>query len=256
MYPHSTKKQKNTMRVLSSSLLILGAALPLCFAGIAVTVTPVTANPNPFKVVVSKEEFSKAVKACYPENKDKYTPEMLDTRYKAFMAGLAKSKIESKKEAAMFLAQILYTSLGLVHKKEILCQTDIEKCREAYPAKGPGKDTKKDYYARGYIQLAHDYNYDKASKALFNDDRLVKDPEQVGEDEDIAWAVSFWYWDSEVRNKEGVKEGKYGATTNAINGPIECEKKSNPKAVEKRNSNYTEVLKAFGIEDAPDTTGC
>lgn len=285
--------------------LILGSALPLCFAGIVISIqpaaaasaaAPVTPNPNPNpapaaapvtpnpapaaaatnttasanststdagagaagtgKVAISQDEFSKAVTSCYPENKDKYTPDALAAKYKAFIAGLNNSKIETKKEAAMFLAQILHESGGLIYTKEIVCQTNLAKCKADYPPKGPGASTGKDYYGRGYIQLTWDTNYDAASKVLYKDDRLVKDPDQVGDKEEVAWAVSFWFWDTNVHNAPGIKDGKFGAATNAINGPLECAQKSNPKAVEKRNANYAKCLTAFGISDAPDTSGC
>ena len=208
------------------------------------------------KIQITKEEFSKAVEDCYPENKPKYTPDVMDAKYKAFMSGLAKSTIDSKKEAAMFLAQILHESGGLIYTKEIVCQTNLAKCKTDYPPKGPGKSTNKDYYGRGYIQLTWDDNYLKASMALFNDDRLVKDPDQVADKEEVAWGVSFYYWDDRVHKAPGVKEGKFGAATNAINGPLECVAKSNPNAVVKRNTNYGKCLKAFGLNDAPDTSGC
>lgn len=48
------------------------------------------------------------------------------------------------------------------------------------------------YRGRGYIQLTGKSNYSAASKALFGDDRLVKNPDLVN-DPDIAAATTAWY---------------------------------------------------------------
>jgi predicted chitinase len=199
-------------------------------------------------VNVSADEFKKAVTACYSSAQD------IDKKYQGFRKGLAKSKISSKKEAAMFLAQILHESGGLQYTAEIKCKDTG--CPGDYPIKaGVGKPGKT-YFGRGYIQLTWDYNYQKASMALFGDSRLVDTPEEVASKDHYAWAVSFWFWDANVHNAPGVQQGKFGAATNAINGPLECVQKSNPSAVQKRNDNYGNCLKAFGISDAPDTSGC
>ena len=197
-------------------------------------------------VDVSKDEFVKAVTDCYP-GKD------ADKKYDAFSKGLKNSKISSKKEAAMFLAQILHESGGLIYTAELACKDTG--CPGQYASTGIGK-TGKTYYGRGYIQLTWDYNYDKASKALFGDSRLVDDPDQVATNDEYSWGVSFWFWDTNVHSAPGVQQGQFGAATNAINGALECKAKSNPTAVAKRNDNYTKCLKAFGITDAPDTSGC
>jgi predicted chitinase len=200
------------------------------------------------KVNISKDEFTKAVTDCYPAATG------VDKKYDAFMKGLNKSKISSKKEAAMFLAQILHESGGLIYTAEIKCKDTG--CPGDYPLKaGVGKPGKT-YFGRGYIQLTWDYNYDKASKALYSDSRLLDNPEQVATNDEYSWAVSFWFWDANVHDAPGVQQGKFGAATNAINGPLECVQKSNPTAVQKRNDNYAKCLKDFGINDTPDTSGC
>lgn len=196
---------------------------------------------------VSKDEFKNAVTACYSGAAN------VDTKYDGFSKGLSKSKISSKREAAMFLAQILHESGGLQYTAEIKCKTSG--CPGDYPLTGIGKPGKT-YYGRGYIQLTWDYNYSKASKALYSDSRLVDNPDQVASNDECAWGVSFWFWDTNVHTAPGVQQGKFGAATNAINGPLECKQKSNPTAVQKRNANYAKCLKAFGINETPDTSGC
>lgn len=57
-----------------------------------------------------------------------------------------------------------------------------------------------------------------ASKAIFGDNRLVMDPDSVAKRDDIAWQTAFWYWGTRVHNQPGVQQGRFGATTKAING--------------------------------------
>src|SRR2546428_339135 len=68
----------------------------------------------------------------------------------------------------------------------------------------------KQYYGRGYIQLTHAYNYAAASKALYGDDRLVKNPDLV-KNEEVAWRVSFWYWKNRVHPY--VQDGHFDKAT-------------------------------------------
>ena len=196
---------------------------------------------------VSKEEFKSAISACAAAAQD------IDKKYDGFSKGLKKSKISSKREAAMFLAQILHESGGLKYTAEIKCKDTG--CPGDYPLTGIGKPGKH-YFGRGYIQLTWDYNYQKASKALFGDNRLVDNPDQVATNDEYAWGTSFWFWDTNVHSAAGVQQGQFGAATNAINGPLECKQKSNPGAVQKRNDNYGKCLKAFGINETPNTSGC
>jgi predicted chitinase len=104
------------------------------------------------------------------------------------------------------------------------------------------------------MQLTWKANYEAASKDLYGDDRLVQKPQVVAEDEAIAWATAFYYWKTRVHTAPGVKEGKFGATTKAINGALECGA-PNDKA-KKRFANYSKILTTWGISDKPDETGC
>lgn len=198
-------------------------------------------------ISISQAEFDASVTSCgYPKTSD--------DKYNAFSDGLAKSTIKTKREAAMLLAQILHESKGLSKTAEELCQTNLAACNSAYPSlKGglPGKS----YYGRGYIQLTWDYNYIEASKDLYGNDDLLKNPESVATDEKKAWGVTFWYWGKKVSIVPDVQNGKFGAATRAINGALECTGGSHP-AVAKRNENYAKCLKAFGINETPDFSGC
>lgn len=50
------------------------------------------------------------------------------------------------------------------------------------------------YRGRGLIQLTFKENYLRASKAIFNDDRLVKNPDQVATDRNMAIETACYYF--------------------------------------------------------------
>ncbi|XP_055350780.1 uncharacterized protein LOC129597321 [Paramacrobiotus metropolitanus] len=158
--------------------------------------------------LVSKDEFRQAVTS-------NGFPQPTDAQYESFAKGAPNGKITSRRELAMFLANILHESGGLRYKKQISPQPEYEK-----------------YYGRGYMQLTWEDNYRKASQALYHDDRLVENPDQVADDEDIAWATAYCYWGAAVHNYPWVGEGKFGASIKAINGKEECPARclSNPDA--------------------------
>ncbi|RWS12428.1 hypothetical protein B4U79_06478, partial [Dinothrombium tinctorium] len=115
----------------------------------------------------------------------------------------------------------------------------------------PGKN----YYGRGYIQLTHSYNYRAASQDLYGDDRLIRNPDLVADDERVAWATAFWYWRTRVRNQPNVLRFWFGATTNAINGGLEC-RGPNQHIARKRFEMYKRVLRACNIHATPIERGC
>jgi len=100
------------------------------------------------------------------------------------------------------------------------------------------------------------YNYKAASLALYNDLRLWTNPELVAQDDEIAWAVSFWFWKENVHSRPGVLDGKFGATTNAINGYLECNGGQYQYKAPNRFYIYKEILKAFNINEQPIEEGC
>jgi len=156
--------------------------------------------------------------------------------------------ISDTQEAAMSLAQFLHESHGLVAKKEYACAET--QCPNSY------RDSRCDrpgqfYYGRGYIQLSWCYNYGPASQAIFGDDRLLDNPEQVATSDRIAWQTSFWFWGERVHGAKGVAKGQFGATTRKING-IEC----GGSIAQERFRIYGIVREAFGLEGAGDPSGC
>ncbi|KAI8324476.1 lysozyme-like protein, partial [Martensiomyces pterosporus] len=161
--------------------------------------------------------------------------------------------IASAREAAMFLANILWESDGLRAKEEYQCKNNPSACVGQYttPQDVPGQT----YWGRGYIQLTWHYNYLAASMALYGDDRLATNAAQVATNEDIAWAVSFWYWKAEVRTDPGVMAGQFGSAVNRINGALECSG-PNQDLARKRYQIYKAVLAVFSPGETPIETGC
>ncbi|CAL8128783.1 unnamed protein product [Orchesella dallaii] len=161
-------------------------------------------------------------------------------------------KIANLQEAAMALAQMIHESEGLQAKRELRCvQTQ---CFNEY------RDARCDrpgtyYFGRGYIQLTWCFNYGPASQDLLGDDRLLNNPDLVAKDEKLAWQTAFWFWNNRVRNRDGVQQGKFGASTNAINGGKECSAPGNVQA-QARFRIYGNVRRAFGLQGAGDSSGC
>lgn len=61
------------------------------------------------------------------------------------------NSMQTKREVAMFLAQIIHESIGLRFKKEVLCEKNG--CANSYPVTPGIGNPNKFYYGRGYIQL-------------------------------------------------------------------------------------------------------
>lgn len=203
-------------------------------------------------LTITKDQFVEAWKKGKQYLPDPNVTEPTDAQFKAFIEHAGPDGgITSNRELAMFMSQIMWESGGLVYKSEIACKTN--NCAGSYQDTTglPGKF----YYGRGYIQLTWGANYKGASTDLFNDDRLLQDPDQVAKDEGVAWGVSFWFWKKNV--KPVLKDSpNFGLTTKAINGALECSSATpNEKAV-KRYKIYTEILKVFEPSETPVEGGC
>ena len=90
---------------------------------------------------------------------------------------------------------------------------------------------------------------------MFGDTRLWTNPDQVETDDKQAWATAFWFWKANVRTNTQVQAGYFGASTNLINGALECRGFNTDKA-KSRYQKYLNVLKAFNINQAPIENGC
>ena len=92
--------------------------------------------------------------------------------------------------------------------------------------------------------------------ALYGDSRLWQNPDLVAQDDDISWAVSFWFWKTRVHPKPGISDGYFGVSTNAINGGLECNGAAYQYKAVLRFNVYSNVLKSFNINETPIATGC
>ena len=152
----------------------------------------------------------------------------------------------------MFLAQIIWESGGLVYVSEIRCMSSG--CPGEYETMYDYPGAR--YYGRAYIQLSWYYNYRDASLSLYNDLRLFTNPDQVAKNDEISWAVTFWYWKQRVHSQPGVSLGYFGITTKAINGGLECNGGPYVDRARKRFEIYKNILVAFNIRETPIELGC
>ena len=203
--------------------------------------------------------INKYVNITWDEFKDAFTRNRFlvpkRSHYEDFIEGIELyGNVTCKREAAMFLAQLLHESGGLRYKAEIRCNVNPKNCIADY--RTPELDVKgKQYYGRGYIQLTWAENYLAASKSIYGDDRLLKNPEIVSSDEKLSWDVSFWYWKAKVKVHQGIDRGEFGTSTMLINGDIEC--KSNPNiAAISRFCIYRNIMRSFGLDEKPNPLGC
>ncbi|CAG7719334.1 unnamed protein product [Allacma fusca] len=173
-------------------------------------------------------------------------------QYNAFNSNLHKASITTKQEAAMALTHYLHESDGLRAKREYRCAQNG--CPGEYQTPGCDRNGQR-YYGRGYIQLTWCYNYRQASIELYGNDWMVDDADAVARDEYIAWDTAFWFWRVNVHSRSGVQEGRFGATTRAINGGLECDG-AYQHIARQRFQNYGVVRSAFGLSGAGDERGC
>lgn len=148
------------------------------------------------------------------------------------------SDVDSKREIAAFFAHTTHETEHFcyteeIDKSNIYCNPNIPE----YPC-AAGKS----YHGRGPIQLTWNDNYGKAGKALNLD--LLNNPETVATDPVVSFKTALWYWMVAVRPV--VNQG-FGATINAINGPVECGGKE-PEKVQRRIGFYTDYCSKLGVD--------
>lgn len=125
-------------------------------------------------------------------------------------------QINTRRRQAAFLAQIGHESGSLVYVKELGGDNYFAKYdgRADLGNTQPGDGAK--FAGRGLIQITGRANYAKASKALFGDDRLLKNPELL---EHPEWAAksATWYWTTRNLNALADQD-RFTDITKAING--------------------------------------
>lgn len=161
------------------------------------------------------------------------------------------SETQRRQEMAAFLGQISHESDRLRAQREYRRANWDKYCRsDERLACAPGQQ----YYGRGPIQLSWNYQYKAAGDFLGID--LWSDPDRVARDSTVAWRTALWYWmtqpgESTQSSHAAVRSGAgFGATTRAINGPLECDKPQDPDARRKnaaRADYYKRASELFGV---------
>lgn len=161
------------------------------------------------------------------------------------------SDTERRQEMAAFLGQIAHESDQLRAQREYKRENWDKYCRDDARlscAKG------QQYYGRGPIQLSWNYQYKAAGDFMGID--LWSDPDRVARDSTVAWRTALWYWmtqpgESSQTSHAAIRSGAgFGATTRAINGPLECDKPDSPDARRKngrRADFYKHASDLFGV---------
>jgi len=169
--------------------------------------------------------------------------------YQGYIQSLPQAQITTKEEAAKFLAHEVWETLGFQFTREQYCMGHMAACATAYPnTKGkPGKV----YYGRGMLQLTWDYNYAAASEALYQDDRLIQNPELVADDPVIACATAAWFWSANVHNVAAT----FGGTLKAINGALECAGGPNEQNGALRFNHYKSVVACLDLPQPSESDG-
>lgn len=134
----------------------------------------------------------------------------------ALTQAMADGKINTRLRQAAFLSQIGHESGSLVYVKELGGPQYFAKYdgRKDLGNTQPGDGAR--FAGRGLIQVTGRANYGKASQALFDDDRLLKNPELLEQPE---WAAksAVWFWSTRNLN-ELADADRFTDLTKKING--------------------------------------
>jgi putative chitinase len=104
-------------------------------------------------------------------------------------------------ELAQFMAQTRHESWDFSKMKEVGNKQRFAKYEQPRLAKQLGNKVKGDgerFKGRGFIQLTGRDNYTRASKQIFGDDRLVKNPDLASR-LDVGAQIALWFWKNQVR---------------------------------------------------------
>lgn len=138
-------------------------------------------------------------------------------------AALVRYEINNPKRAAAFLAQIAHESGELRYVRELGSAQYLSKYDTGTLAARLGNTLEADgdgqrYRGRGLIQITGRRNYLACSRALFGDDRLLRQPELL---EQPQWAAesAAWFWQSNGLNELADKD-QFTSITRRINGGL------------------------------------
>lgn len=136
----------------------------------------------------------------------------------ALTAAMAGGQINTRLRIAAFLAQIGHESGSLVYSKELGGPSYFAKYDGRKDLGNTQQGDGARFCGRGLIQITGRANYQKASQALFGDDRLLKTPELL---EPPEWAAksAVWFWSSRSLNNLA-DGGQFTDLTKKINGGL------------------------------------
>jgi len=141
----------------------------------------------------------------------------LAERYSVHLTNaMSSAKITGVMREAAFLAQLAHESGELQYCREIWGPTGWQVRYEGHAGLGnviPGDG--KRFLGRGLIQLTGRFNYQKCSRALFKDLRLLDNPEILEEPEYAALSAT-WYWNERKINAPA-DIGDFQGVTKRIN---------------------------------------
>lgn len=199
-------------------------------ANVAITISPVIVNPYTFEFTL--EKFKKIIKNPNAADWFPYIYEQLPI-----------FKINTPERVAGFLAQTAHESMDYLVLSENLNYSALG-LRKTFPKYFPTIASAKSYAhkpksianrvyggrgnnntstdgwtfrGRGLIQLSLRYNYYECTYKLFNDDRLIVNPDLILNNKTVCVKVACWYWDRHNINKYCDKKDIVGMTK-AING--------------------------------------
>lgn len=119
--------------------------------------------------------------------------ENLNYKAKGYYAICAnRLKLSAVEDCSVYLQTEKQTATGL-YEKALNSQTLHDVARNLGNTQ-PGDGYK--FIGRGLKQLTGRYNYTRASKDLYGDDRLVKNPELVATDKQVALETACWFWNT------------------------------------------------------------
>lgn len=204
------------------------------------------------KIVVTEQEIKKLNPYTFNFTYDKFSRILINPQEKLWFDVmyeiLPKYNINTPERVAGFLAQTCHESLDYTVMEENLYYSAAG-LRKTFPkyfasvaaassyAKKPqmiankvyanrmgnGSSASGDGYkfrGRGPIQCTGKNNYTSCSKFLFNDLRLVTDPDLIIKDKKIAVMSACWYWSTNNLNRYCDKNDIVGMTTRINGGTI------------------------------------
>ncbi|MCI0913998.1 MULTISPECIES: glycoside hydrolase family 19 protein [Pseudomonas] len=136
---------------------------------------------------------------------------------------LPRWEIDNPKRLAAFIAQVGHESSQLRYVKELGSNSYLARYDTGSVARRLGNTPQEDgdgqfYCGRGLIQVTGRSNYQACSRALFNDERLLAQPQLL---EQPRWACesAAWFWHS--RGLNGLADrGEFNRITRHINGGL------------------------------------